>query len=193
MSFLSSNAYHSFLSPFSLYPFHLYFFLSEQYLTAKRLTILSALGSALVTRVPIDRCRSPSSHFRIPLHLLATAILMKSSPSRLTGNRTLKPFLQVWCLAYDKYRTCLMKLKIKKLWICPQLMFQDMIRAYVWQHMCECMCSRVYSVITTYTRCLHSAKMTHRARVRVYRSVCVYVAPGLSPVRRITHLLIHAY
>lgn len=55
---------------------------------AKRLTILSALGSALVTRVPIDRCRSPSSHFRTPLHMLATAILMRKSPSCFASIRS---------------------------------------------------------------------------------------------------------
>lgn len=80
------NFFLSFLFPSVLFNCNC---LSGQYLMkAKRLTILSALGSALVTRVPIDRCRSPSSHFRTPLHMLATAILMRKSPSCFASIRS---------------------------------------------------------------------------------------------------------
>lgn len=149
--FLSCNSCHSCLFPFSLYHFHLCFFLSEQYLMkAKRLTILSALGSALVTRVPIDRCRSPSSHFRTPLHLLATAILMRRSPSRLASIRSLKSFLQSGAShMVFTYLSCKVKNVILDLF--PSDVSRHVFVHMVLRHMCKCMCSRVRFAITTYT------------------------------------------
>jgi len=158
---------------------------------AKRLAILSALGSALVTRVPIDRCRSPSSHFRTPLHLLTTAILMRS-PSRLVNIRTLKSSLQSSAphgfYFYLSYLSCKVKKKKCNLGFVPKWSFKTCIRTYVlmtYVRMYVVSCTFCYNDVHEYTRCLHSAKMIHCARVYVYRSICIYVAP-VCLYRRIT-------
>lgn len=164
---------------------------------AKRPTILSALGSALVTRVPIDRCRSPSSHFRTPLHLLATAILMKRSPSCFTGirNHSSKSGASHMVFVFT-YLSCGIKNVIldfsreasRHVSICS-------LTTYVRMHVLARFAT------TTYTRCLHSAKMTRRARTCAcayrYMYMCIcgtrFASDGHVTSQSYTHLRTHDY
>lgn len=142
-------------------------FISFLLTKAERFILLSALGSALVTRVPIDRCQGPSSNPRTPLHHLAssrrvaTANLtrkiaiafnrrsdFKLSPFKLSPSGALRTILHI----------CHVKSKILQVCFHPSEAPRHI--SYVRTDRCTLVCnSQERHTRIRYTRYFHSAEM----------------------------------
>lgn len=135
---------------------------------AKRLTILSALGSALVTRVPIDRCRSPSSHFRTPLHLLA--ISMRKSPIVADIRSRSSESGASHMVFVFTYLSCRIKNVI--------LDFSSGAPRHVSICFSHDICARAFCYNDIHAMSSHGENDTSRT---LYVYMYIYVAPGLHP------------